>query len=218
LNFLIPNRQHLELAKYFALIFMFIDHVGYLFFPEQVWMFNIGRIAMPLFLILFGIGLSTVLSGPPERLDAIIKKTLFFGVIAQPAYYLCFGDKNPWFTLNAMFVFCFIALALKYRNKPITMMVIVLIGGAIAEFSWFGLLLGLASYYTFTERTAKQLALLSSALLLFCASQSDMYGLLSVLVVIVSQFLACTLPRYKSVFYIFYPAHLYALALLAIFV
>jgi hypothetical protein len=196
---------------------MLIDHIGYLFFPEQVWMFNIGRIAMPLFLILFGIGLSTVLSGPAERLDAIIKKTLFFGLIAQPAYYLCFSERTSWFTLNAMFVFCFISLALKYKDKPLIMIAVVLIGGALAEFSWFGLLLGLGSYYIFSNRTPKYFALFTVTLLLFCASQSNLYGLLSVLVVVVSLFLPFKLPRCKSLFYIFYPAHLYTLAILVFF-
>lgn len=45
------------MIKKIALLTMLIDHVGYLFFPEQVLFKTIGRIAFPIFAYQISIGL-----------------------------------------------------------------------------------------------------------------------------------------------------------------
>lgn len=49
----------LEPVKWLAVVSMFIDHIGGAFFPEQTWMRDVGRFALPAFLIAFGIGLAS---------------------------------------------------------------------------------------------------------------------------------------------------------------
>ncbi len=43
-----------DLLKTFAIITMIIDHVGYYFFPEQLWFRAIGRLCVPAWLFLIG--------------------------------------------------------------------------------------------------------------------------------------------------------------------
>ncbi len=48
------NITSYDLLKTFALLLMIIDHVGYYFFPEQLWFRAIGRLCVPVWLFLIG--------------------------------------------------------------------------------------------------------------------------------------------------------------------
>ncbi len=90
--------------KIIAFTFMFIDHIGRLFFPDVTMMVAVGRLSFPLFAWLAAMG---------EKHTSDIKKyvtrLILLGIISQPIYeyiyYLMFDTKpkqlNILFTLAA---------------------------------------------------------------------------------------------------------------------
>ena len=43
-----------DLLKSLAIVLMFIDHVGYFFFPDEMWLRTIGRLSVPIWFFLIG--------------------------------------------------------------------------------------------------------------------------------------------------------------------
>ncbi|MDJ0618486.1 MAG: TraX family protein [Calothrix sp. MO_192.B10] len=86
--------------KILAFIFMFVDHIGRLFFPDATIMVAVGRLSFPLFAWLAAIG---------EKHTSDIKKyvtrLILLGIISQPIYgyiyYLIFDTESK--QLNILF-------------------------------------------------------------------------------------------------------------------
>lgn len=45
-----------DLLKWIGILSMVIDHVGYIFFPEEEWFRSVGRLAFPIFAYLIAEG------------------------------------------------------------------------------------------------------------------------------------------------------------------
>ncbi|MDJ0676526.1 MAG: TraX family protein [Calothrix sp. MO_167.B42] len=86
--------------KIIAFIFMFIDHIGRLFFPDTTFMVGLGRLSFPLFAWLAAMG---------EKYTSDFKKyvarLILLGIISQPIYgyiyYLMFDTEAK--QLNILF-------------------------------------------------------------------------------------------------------------------
>lgn len=86
--------------KIIALITMFIDHVGYLLFPEQILFRLIGRIAMPLFAFQFAVGLKHTSDYKKKMI-----KTFIFAILVQIPYTLFAIMAGDTPNLNIIFTF-----------------------------------------------------------------------------------------------------------------
>lgn len=75
--------------KLIAFLTMFIDHVGYIFFPKAAIFRIIGRIAFPLFAYCLVVGFDYTRSVKKYAL-----RLLAFSLISQPVYTLAFYEKN----------------------------------------------------------------------------------------------------------------------------
>ncbi|MCR5089729.1 MAG: conjugal transfer protein TraX [Oscillospiraceae bacterium] len=75
--------------KIIALIFMVIDHIGVIFFPDTYELRVLGRIAFPLYAWCLVVGFYYTHSVPKYML-----RLAFVGVISQPLYVLAIG--HPW--------------------------------------------------------------------------------------------------------------------------
>lgn len=95
-----PQKSHRnDLLKIIALVTMLIDHVGYLYFPEEMMFRTIGRIAFPIFAYQVAIGFQKTSSRPRYA-----KRLFIFALISQVPYFWF----NPtldfeWEGLNIMF-------------------------------------------------------------------------------------------------------------------
>lgn len=101
------KEQRNDLLKLIAMVTMFIDHLGYLFFPEMTILRTIGRIAFPIFAYQIAIGFKKT-----SNRKNYAMRLLSFGCIAQIPYiwfnpYLAF--RPAYF--NIMLTF-FVALLL----------------------------------------------------------------------------------------------------------
>lgn len=109
-----------DLLKIIALVTMFIDHLGMLYFPEHMIFRTIGRIAYPIFAYQIAIGFQMTSSRVRYGL-----RLFLFACIAQVPY-LWFNPEVQFNfgSLNIMFTFFFALLALqcyeqgKYLFKP----------------------------------------------------------------------------------------------------
>lgn len=91
----ILNRNHLKII---ALLAMIIDHIGYLFFPQIIWLRIVGRLAFPIFALFVAEGYTHTHSKKKYVLTLLL-----FGIVSQVPYYLVFGEH----VLNIMFTFVF---------------------------------------------------------------------------------------------------------------
>ncbi|MFH0748685.1 MAG: TraX family protein [Candidatus Bathyarchaeota archaeon] len=89
------------MLKWIALITMTIDHLGAVFFPENVSMRIIGRISFPLYCYLLVLGLESSKKNP----KSYFMRLFTFALISQVPYFLAFNYQplevfNIFFTLS----------------------------------------------------------------------------------------------------------------------
>jgi hypothetical protein len=81
--------------KLLAAILMVIDHVGAVFFPEQIGWRIVGRLVFPIFAYYVAFGMCHT-----KNVKAYLMRIFFTGILTQPIYFLLFGEGwNILFTL-----------------------------------------------------------------------------------------------------------------------
>ena len=68
---------------------MAVDHIGYVFFPDKMWLRIIGRIAFPLFAYCLATG--CIYTKNPKKYAI---RLLIFSFVSQPFYSLAFFPYN----------------------------------------------------------------------------------------------------------------------------
>ena len=117
--FMITLRPNLyDYLKILAILTMIVDHLGYYFFPEILWLRLIGRIAFPLFLFLVGF------SGSYRwRWDLLIWGLLLW--IAQLAFRYWQGSLD--FSFNILISILVARLVLRFFDQKPTATAFILI-------------------------------------------------------------------------------------------
>lgn len=109
--------QRNDALKMIALITMFIDHLGLMFFPELFWMRTIGRIAFPIFAYQLALGFKYTRSRSNYAF-----RLLTFAIVAQLPY--SFFNASLSFTpysLNIMFTLLYALMMLTLLNSTKTL-------------------------------------------------------------------------------------------------
>ena len=144
--------------KIIAVVTMLVDHIGFLFFPEQAIFRIIGRVAFPLFAFLIAEGFLKT-----KDVKEYLKRLSIFAVISQAPFFFferLAGEIN--LNLNILFTLALGVLALIFlaKVKNIFVKVIGVLGFlAIAHFGGFsygiyGILSILGSYLFLKNRKA----------------------------------------------------------------
>ena len=110
------------MAKGVALIAMVLDHANKLLLIDSVELWLVGRVAYPLFVIMFALNLGE----DHTRWPSMAKKLWIAALMTQPIFYLAFVQRVTdihWYDLNILFSFA-IALQLliwhrQQRYKPV---------------------------------------------------------------------------------------------------
>jgi len=92
-----PPLPSLEAAKWLAAALMLLDHVAYIFFPEELLLRLPGRAVFPFFAALVGLNLARGV--PAER---YLRRLIPFALLAQGGYALAFGYPLLY-PLNVLF-------------------------------------------------------------------------------------------------------------------
>ncbi len=207
----------LEALKWIALAAMLGDHVDKALFADALpWLSEAGRIAFPLFALVFGCNLARPDAQRRQAYRRALVRLLGFGVLAFPFSVLAF-QRWDLLPVNILFTLA-IGLALVWcirRNDVVGALigsVLFLVGGLLVEFHWPGLLLVVACWAAFARPGVIAWASVLAALLLVCVVNANAYALLALPLAWLVSRVRIDLPRQRWVFYVFYPGHLAVLA------
>jgi hypothetical protein len=216
------NDGSLECLKWIAIFCMTVDHVNkYLFNGTIPYLFEIGRLALPLFIFVLAYNLNRPGVLAKEKFTRIAIRLFVFGLIATVPFVLL-GGVDKWFLpLNVLFtllaissiVFCFNHGGLVGITSAI---VIFALGGAVVEFGWIAIYLGVM---TWAALKFKSIAIALGAVVGCIALAKINLNYFAVLALPVISFLLFfnpKIPRLKYVFYVYYPLHLIILFLVRI--
>lgn len=199
-----------EALKWLALALMTLDHINkYLFGEASSIVFDIGRLAMPL----FGFVLAFNLARPGALESGLYVRTMkrlaLFGLIATPFVMGLGGLLGGWWPLNIMFLLL-VATGTIYlieRRDP-KYVLLLMIGGGFAEFWWPGLAFVIAAWFYCKTPSKRGLVLWVIATASLALANLNFWALAALPLIFAASRVNLTMPRFRHVFYTYYPAHL----------
>lgn len=209
----------LEVLKWTAMILMTLDHVNkYLLDASVPALYALGRLALPI----FGFALAYNLARPQALADGVhvrvMKRLTIYGALATPAFWMLVG----WWPLNVLFMLLAITVILwlygqgGLHHRWLAALVLV-VGGALVEFWWFGIFYGLACWaYCRSPSLGRGTAWVAATALLGVVN-GNVAALAALPLLIAATQARFTAPRLRWLAYGFYPAHLTLIAIVARF-
>lgn len=207
--------------KWAAVLLMTIDHVNKLLLSANYeWMYNVGRISMPLFAIALGLNMANARFMESMGYRRLTMRLLVIGLISTPAFIvvnqpLIFG----WLPLNIMFtLLCGVVIAWCFETKsawgiPIAS-VVMTAGVLLVEFWWPAVFLMLSVWSYQKKPNIGALILFALSLLALYWVNANWWALAVIPVVFLLFSWETAWPRAKWFFYLFYPSHLYLIWLI----
>ena len=200
------------MLKLLALLTMVIDHVGFVFFPEQEWMRWIGRLTMPIFAYAIARGVYYTRSKKRYLIQLAV-----LAVISQVPYMLLFGVDQ----LNMIFPWALAVVALMLPTWGIPLIVSLAFIIPMDYSSLVILLPVLISHFWF--KTKRPWILLPSLIAVMSAISLLMgtfqwWSLLAIPVIWLLERWDSKVRVNKWFFYWFYPGHLFVLLIIALLI
>lgn len=209
----------LEALKWIGLAAMLGDHVDKALFDDALPVLSeIGRIAFPLFALVFGYNLARDNPRWQDTYRRVLRRLLLFGMLALPFSVLAF-ERWDLLPLNILFTLAVglgLVWCIRRNDLPAALIASVLFlgGGVLVEFGWPGLLLIVGCWASFARPgPAAWFGAFASLALLYLVNV-NFYALLAAPIAWAVARLDPDLPRRRWLFYVFYPAHLAVLAAL----
>jgi len=224
------THDRLTLLKWLALVSMAIDHYNKFVNPDySKALFSLGRLALPVFLFVLACNLSRI---EAAKMPRIAFRLGLFGLMAIPAYNAMGGTILwGWWPLNVLFLLAGLVTVVYLLSVPVkrrwlryacrlTALLLFFLTGALSEFFWPGLGLGLVFWRLFVLfsrprkcRNRVELAFLAlvtcGLTVLLCLINGNAWALAAIVLVLFVLWLPVgKLPRFQWFFYWFYPAHL----------
>ncbi|MDP5168595.1 TraX family protein [Pseudomonas syringae] len=211
---LVVSDGTIEAIKWLALVLMIGDHVNkYLLNDTVAWLYDAGRVAMPLFMFVLAYNLAR--PGAVER--GAYRRTMIrlaiSGTLATPAFIALGGLVNGWWPLNIMATLLVLTATLRLLEIGtlpgyLAATVVFVLGGSTVEFWWPAICLGVA-IWSYTKQPSPPALILS---LVACAALAFINGnhwaLASLPIMLAAPFVHLRVKRVRWFFYGFYPAHL----------
>ena len=210
-----------ETLKWIGLVLMTGDHVNkYLFNDTMPFLFNAGRLCLPIFVIVLAYNLARPQATDDARLRAM-KRLLVFGVLSSIPFIALDGLLAGWWPLNVLFTLLVITIIVTLIEKGgianlVIAAVVFLIGGSSVEFWWPAVALGVAawSYFKKPSILAVFIGFLSCAALWFI--NGNWWALAVLPLILLASRVDLPVPRLRWAFYIYYPLHLSVIWLIRI--
>lgn len=204
--------------KVFALAWMVADHVDYYLLGGALGIHSgVGRVVFPVFAFVMAYNLTRV---PVERLWPLAGRLVLVGAVSTVPYTVLQGALLP---LNVMWTLGLaVAVGAAWvQGRAVLSAILFVVGGALVDYQWFGLLCVLLGWWSLREgglcgegrRCALALPALFAALL--WPINGSWWALLAVPLVLAASTLDGPAPRWRWLFYGVYPAHLGVLAAFA---
>lgn len=216
------NDGSIELLKWIAIICMTLDHINkYLFNGTIPYLFEIGRLALPLFVFVLAYNLQRPGVLTRNVFTRIAVRLLVFGLIATVPYVLLGGVDNWLLPLNVLFTLLVISCVIFCLNTGgvigfSSAIMLFSLAGAVVEFGWIAIFLGVTTWAAFRFKSA----VIAFVAVLSCVAleniNANYFAVLAVPVISLCVFFNTKIPRLKYVFYVYYPMHLLILLLVRI--
>jgi len=212
----------LEALKWLALLLMAGDHINkYLFNATLPMLFEVGRLALPLFVFVLAYNLARPGSFERGVYTRTMKRLALFGAFASVPFIALGGLPWGWLPINIMGTLLVVAACAYLTAKGswgslgIACLLFAL-GGLFVEFWWPAVAFGLAAWSYCKRPTwfAAMIAILACAALWFI--NGNWWALTALPLLFCASYIDLSVPRWRWVFYAFYPAHLAALWLIRI--
>ncbi|AKX44948.1 hypothetical protein AKN87_07470 [Thiopseudomonas alkaliphila] len=207
---------------------MLIDHFNAFVNPDnnQI-LFEVGRIAFPLFALVLGYNLARI---PSEKILKIMLRLLMFGILVTPIYIILSGGLQHLWPLNILFTLSLATTIVYLLSLPkynrwavtarMTAILLFAVAGGLVDYLWLGPALVIVVWRLFSGISAVESTvlhiLLAGLLGLLCVMNDSLATLLALPIIYLTT-IACQnirLPRMKWFFYWFYPGHLIMLLLI----
>lgn len=197
--------------KIFAIISMFIDHLGNVFFPEQLLFRAIGRISFPIFAFQTGIGFKHTKSKEKH-----ILLLLLFALISQIPFLFVTNIHASNSSLNIFFTFAF-ALTIIYSLEkikhyvikiPLALIIFLIAFLLKVDYGVLGILLTVCLYFFNNNKIGTLFIIFAFTILhyLLKGVPLQILGIFSLIFIL--NFNGKKGPNAKWLFYIFYPLHM----------
>lgn len=205
--------------KLLACFFMLLDHIGYFFFPEQIFLRAVGRLSFPLFAFMIANGWHFTHSR-----QKYFWRILIFGIIIQIPFAAFINSSlyNIFFTLSLGIIAIWLWDRYKNTFLRIILCLLPMIAAALlnADYGWFGVALILICHIFYDDFPRLSIAFVLASLMRILIGYAQWmlggefpaiislqpFALLSLAFI----FLYDRTPGKKSrwLFFIFYPGHL----------
>jgi len=213
----------IEALKWAGLVFMTLDHVNrYVFQGGMTGLFEAGRLAFPL----FGFVLAYNLARPGASARGVYGRTIVrlfvYGVIASPVTAALRGQLSAWWPLNVLFtLLAFVAVVYlsEQRGKSglVAAAAVFVAGGFLVDYLWIGIAYCLTTYWFCKSPSKTRLALWMIVCVLLYVINHNYWGLAAIPLIALAPMMDFKVPRFKHVFYVYYPFHLVVIWMVVIF-
>jgi hypothetical protein len=204
----------LEALKWLALLLMVADHINkYLLHDASHTLFNAGRIAMPLFVFVLAYNLARPDAYKCGAHSRTMKRLALFGLLATPPFIALGCLLAGWWPLNILFTLLSLTTICYFLEQQtisgyLIACAVFIVGGSSVEFWWPALAFGIALWWYCKTPQLTPLIIAMVALLSLRIINSNYWAFAALPILITSTAVNIPMPRYKWLFYYFYPAHL----------
>lgn len=216
------ENKNFESLKWLALFSMLGDHINkYLFNGTLPFLFEIGRIAFPVFAFVIAFNFSRVDAFTSGALKRMCIRLFIFACISSIPFVLLGGVRFGWWPLNILWLFFFASVCvylLEHKGHVFYIMALLafIAGATLCEYWIFGMALCLSVWAYFKTKKLIFIACGLISLLSLQYVNQNYWALLSVPIILIAMKLNIKMPRMKYIFYVFYPLHLSALLIVRI--
>lgn len=219
----------IEWVKTLAFVAMIVDHVGGLVLrvPKFSWMYQVGRLAFPMFAVVLACKLAVRTAEGHDTLSRQGRKLLLWALIAQLPYALAAGRWMPlniFFTLWLGCLGCRLAVE-RWSPANLAGWLFVVAASALADYGLSGVLLIVAIFCAVIVPTtrmqgprldAASLVAAALAMCMLAVGNESWWTLAAVPAVLLTGRIEGGLPVPRWFWYVIYPAHLALIGLLRI--
>ena len=200
----------IEALKWLALVLMTIDHINHFLFKMQVpVMYELGRIAMPLFGFVLAYNLARAGALQKGAHLRTMRRLLIYGLLASPFFIML----NKWLPLNIMFTLLLATylIFLIERKKAYDHKLCVLtfiIGGFFVEYAWLAPAYCIAAWWFCKSPNLARGLLWIGVTGLLVVVNINFWAYAALPVIFFASYIKVRMPRLRFVFYAYYPIHL----------
>ena len=202
----------LEALKWFALVCMLVDHANTVLFDRTLGdlAMVVGRLAFPIFAIVFGYNLARRNADPPK----LAIKLVVLGLLSSPLYAPLLG---VW-PVNILFTLALAALVVAWQRGWYAWFEVwptVIVGGALVDYLWPGVALVVGASMYFRRPGPAGLSVMAFAFAGMCLlNPAAPWSLLALPVLLAASRIDLAVPRWRWAFHLAYPLHLAALCIM----